>query len=220
MAFFGMELTRPFQPIAHHAARLALAAVLVAVLAGGCATPTPRGSAQQAAPITVAHTPSSGTAERPVERATDRLTDRPNSDGGERAAQVAVAAMGFMGVPYRLGGNDGETGLDCSGFVRAVFQQTIGLTLPRRAEEQARVGLEVGRDELRPGDLVFFNTTGPQFSHVGIFIGNGRFVHSPRAGARVRAEHMASSYWGPRFTGARRMASEEIALFSASSPGR
>lgn len=147
-------------------------------------------------------------------------TDRAADSGSERAAQVAVAAMGFMGVPYRLGGNDGETGLDCSGFVRAVFQQTVGLTLPRRAEEQARAGFEISRDELRPGDLVFFNTTGPQFSHVGIFIGNGRFVHSPRSGARVRAENMASSYWSPRFTGARRIASEEIALFSGANPGR
>jgi cell wall-associated NlpC family hydrolase len=196
------------------------AALAVAALAVGCATPVPAPRAIPAAPPSPTTVPAGPVVVGPAAVGPAQPPERGASDTGERAAQVAVAAMGFMGVPYRLGGNDGETGLDCSGFVRAVFQQTIGLTLPRRAEEQARVGFEVSRDELRPGDLVFFNTTGAQFSHVGIFIGNGRFVHSPRSGARVRAENMASSYWGPRFTGARRMASEEIALFSASTPGR
>lgn len=205
-----MELTRPLRPSFRRPVLLACAA-LVCTLVGCSSVPLER-QADRA-------------AERPTERNTERRADATpapahTDSGTERAAQVAVAAMGFMGVPYRLGGNDGETGLDCSGFVRAVFQQTIGLTLPRRAEEQARTGVEISRDELRPGDLVFFNTTGPQFSHVGIFIGNGRFVHSPRAGARVRAENIASSYWAPRFTGARRIASEQIALFSGSNPGR
>jgi cell wall-associated NlpC family hydrolase len=105
--------------------------------------------------------------------------------------------MGFLGVPYRRGGNSVETGFDCSGFVRAMFEQTVGLILPRRANEQAAATELIDRKDLQPGDLVFFNTMKRAFSHVGIYVGNGKFIHSPKPGAEVRVEDMGGSYWGP-----------------------
>jgi len=114
--------------------------------------------------------------------------------------------MHFLGVPYRRGGNTAEQGFDCSGFTRHVFENSIGLVLPRRADQQASTaGLQnVKRDELRPGDLVFFNTMRRTFSHVGIYLGEGRFIHAPRTGGEVRVEDMRQAYWSKRFNGARR----------------
>jgi cell wall-associated NlpC family hydrolase len=125
----------------------------------------------------------------------------------EKVADMVMHALHFIGVPYRLGGNGADDGgIDCSGFTRQVFERSLGLILPRRAEEQARApGLvAVERDRLQPGDLVFFNTLKRTFSHVGIYIGDGKFVHSPRSGAEVRVEDMRFMYWAKRFTGARR----------------
>lgn len=125
------------------------------------------------------------------------------SDG---ASELVLSAMNFLGVRYRRGGNSTEDGFDCSGFTRHVFEHSIGLLLPRRADEQARLpGLaKVGRDELRPGDLVFFNTMRRTFSHVGIYIGDNKFIHAPKPGAAVRIEDMRVAYWSSRFNGARR----------------
>ena len=101
----------------------------------------------------------------------------------DRTSELVVTAVGFMGVPYRRGGNSAETGFDCSGFVRAMYNQTVGLMLPRRAVEQAAATAPVARADLKPGDLVFFNTMRRAFSHVGIYVGEGKFIHSPRSGA-------------------------------------
>ncbi len=126
---------------------------------------------------------------------------------GEKASQLVVNAMGFLGVPYKYGGNSVETGgFDCSGFVRAVYEQSIGKVLPRRASEQAAATQVIDRSELKPGDLVFFNTMKRAFSHVGIYIGEGKFIHAPRAGSSVRVEDMRQAYWQTRFNGARRVA--------------
>ncbi|MFO1244173.1 MAG: C40 family peptidase [Ramlibacter sp.] len=124
----------------------------------------------------------------------------------DRASDLVVTAMGFLGVPYRRGGNSVETGFDCSGFVRAMYEQTVGLVLPRRANEQAAATQTIDRQDLQPGDLVFFNTMKRAFSHVGIYVGNGKFIHSPKPGAEVRVEDMGVSYWARRFDGARRVA--------------
>lgn len=123
----------------------------------------------------------------------------------DRTSELVVTAVGFMGVPYRRGGNSAETGFDCSGFVRAMYNQTVGLVLPRRAVEQAAATAPVARADLKPGDLVFFNTMRRAFSHVGIYVGEGKFIHSPRSGAEVRVESMNGSYWQRRFDGARRV---------------
>jgi cell wall-associated NlpC family hydrolase len=124
----------------------------------------------------------------------------------DTASDLVMQAMNFLGVPYKRGGNSEETGFDCSGFTRHIFEHSIGLVLPRRADEQATTAglLNIRRAELKPGDLVFFNTMKRTFSHVGIYVGDDKFIHSPRAGGEVRIEDMRTSYWERRFTGARR----------------
>lgn len=124
----------------------------------------------------------------------------------DKTSDLVISAMNFIGVPYRRGGNSETSGFDCSGFTRHVFELSLGLVLPRRADEQASAsGLQaVERDALQPGDLVFFNTMRRTFSHVGIYLGEGRFIHSPRSGSEVRIESMRDRYWEQRFTGARR----------------
>ena len=122
-----------------------------------------------------------------------------------KAGELVVSAMGFLGVPYKRGGNSFESGFDCSGFVRAMYEQSIGLILPRRAEQQAAATQNIDKSDLKPGDLVFFNTLKRTFSHVGIYVGEGRFIHSPKPGAQVRVESMSVDYWARRFDGARRV---------------
>lgn len=121
-------------------------------------------------------------------------------------SSLVVHAMGYVGVSYRLGGGNFEEGFDCSGFVQAAYRQSMGIGLPRTVVEQAQATQVIPAEALIPGDLVFFNTLGHRYSHVGIYVGGGRFIHSPRSGASVRMESMQSSYWSPRFTGARRVA--------------
>lgn len=132
-------------------------------------------------------------------------------DVSTKASELVVHAMGFLGVPYRLGGSSIDTGFDCSGFVKAVYEQTLGLVLPRRAEQQAAATQNIDKKDLQPGDLVFFNTLRRTFSHVGIYVGNNRFIHSPKPGAEVRVENMDVSYWNRRFDGARRVSPEASA---------
>jgi len=131
--------------------------------------------------------------------------DQVRQSVGLKASELVFTAMGFLGVPYRRGGNTAETGFDCSGFVRAMYQQTVGLILPRKAEQQAAATKVIKRTDLQPGDLVFFNTLRRAFSHVGIYIGEGKFIHSPKPGAQVRVEDMGVAYWNHRFDGARRV---------------
>jgi len=125
----------------------------------------------------------------------------------DRASGLTIAARDLIGVRYRRGGTSTESGFDCSGFTRHVFETSLGLVLPRRADEQATAAglVAVKREDLRPGDLVFFNTLKRTFSHVGIYIGDNRFIHSPRPGKNVRTEDMSFAYWAKRFTGARRV---------------
>jgi cell wall-associated NlpC family hydrolase len=136
------------------------------------------------------------------------------------ASDMVLTAMNFLGVPYKRGGNTEETGFDCSGFTRHIFEKTIGLILPRRADEQAQSPslITIARDELKPGDLVFFNTLRRTFSHVGIYVGEGKFIHSPRAGGEVRVEDMRVAYWNQRFTGARRAPQVQAAPGTAITP--
>jgi cell wall-associated NlpC family hydrolase len=124
----------------------------------------------------------------------------------DHATDLVMNAMNFLGVSYRRGGNSADTGFDCSGFTRHVFENSLGLLLPRRSAEQAESPglLRIDQDELKPGDLVFFNTMRRAFSHVGIYLGDGKFIHAPRTGSQVRVEDMRESYWIKRFNGARR----------------
>lgn len=122
-----------------------------------------------------------------------------------QATGLITQAMDLLGVPYRKGGNNESTGFDCSGFVRHLYESSVGLLLPRRAEEQAHSTEVIDRSELKPGDLVFFNTMKRAFSHVGIYVGDGKFIHSPRTGKAVKVDDMRSAYWQKRFNGARRV---------------
>jgi cell wall-associated NlpC family hydrolase len=130
-------------------------------------------------------------------------------DFGSRASELAMNAFGLIGIKYRMGGNTPENGLDCSGLVQYVFKQAWGATLPRTAEEISRVGEKVESRELQPGDLVFYNTLRRGFSHVGIYLGDNKFIHSPSAGGQVRVESMEIGYWKSRFNGARRITAPE-----------
>jgi len=121
-----------------------------------------------------------------------------------KASDLVMNAMGFLGVPYRRGGSD-DNGFDCSGFVRSMYEQTLGKALPRSAREQADATEKIDKKDLQPGDLVFFNTMRQTFSHVGIYVGDNKFIHSPRPGKQVKVEDMRQSYWLSRFTGARRV---------------
>lgn len=140
-------------------------------------------------------------------RADVKLEAKPGliSNVMTKTGDVVMNALGMIGLRYRFGGNTPESGLDCSGFVRYVFNDIFGFLLPRRAVEMSRVGTSVDMAELRPGDLVFFNTMRHTFSHVGIYIGDNKFVHAPSTGSKIRVDDMTASYWVTRYNGARRI---------------
>lgn len=147
--------------------------------------------------------------------AEDTIGDKPPSflDRYATSAQeLVLRALTFVGVSYRRGGESPESGFDCSGLVRHVFRESLGLILPRTSHDISRVGETISREELQPGDLVFFNTLRRGFSHVGIYLGEHRFVHAPATGGEVRVEDMRQSYWTKRFNGARRIAAAETQI--------
>jgi cell wall-associated NlpC family hydrolase len=118
---------------------------------------------------------------------------------------MVSTAMRFLGVKYRFGGDTPKEGFDCSGLVAYAAEKSLGLKLPRSARDQAQAGTSVDRDELRRGDLVFFNTLGRRYSHVGIYLGDHKFVHAPRTGSAIRVDDMDMAYWRSRYNGARRL---------------
>lgn len=129
---------------------------------------------------------------------------------GERRAEALLQALLALGLDYRYGGNSSETGFDCSGLVAHVFREAYGIRLPQNARAQSEYGVRVSLAELRAGDLLFYNTLNRPFSHVGIYLGDGRFVHAPKTGAQVRVEPIRGSYWMKRFDGARRIQSASL----------
>jgi len=116
----------------------------------------------------------------------------------DNTSALVTTAMGFMGLRYRRGGNSERTGFDCSGFVRAVYEKTAGLVLPRRAKDQAAATKVIDKRDLQPGDL-------------GVYLGDGKFIHSPRSGETVRVDNLQDSYWKKRFNGARHVTLDEQA---------
>ncbi len=123
----------------------------------------------------------------------------------DKAARLAVEAMSLIGIHYRRGGSSPENGLDCSGLVRYVFREAHGTELPRTSVEISKMGETVEKKDLQPGDLVFFNTLRRTFSHVGIYLGDNKFIHAPSSGGAVRIESLDLAYWKARFNGARRI---------------
>jgi cell wall-associated NlpC family hydrolase len=198
----------------HLSGRVAIA--LLATTLAGCATRegVPRPFPGAALPPTKAPTPVpavpvpadppapiAGTAPLPGDPAVAIVVPDP--------ADVVATALGYRGVPYRFGGSD-PAGFDCSGFVQYVFKQA-GTSLPREVRDQFQVGDEIDRDEVQPGDLVFFRTGRRGASHVGLAIGDGQFIHAPNSNGVVRVEPLAGRYWATRFVGARRIDRAPIA---------
>lgn len=183
-----------------------LGAVLVVGLTA-CATPAPDDDPVGRYLLERGHVtvPATKMPPGPARDEASESTIAPAPMPRDQAAELVLTALNHVDLPYKRGGNSAD-GFDCSGFTRHVFQASLGLTLPRSADEQASAkGLvNVSRHHLEPGDLVFFNTLRRTFSHVGIYVGDGKFVHAPRTGAAVRVEDMRIAYWAKRFTGARR----------------
>ena len=134
------------------------------------------------------------------------------------AQEIILHALSQTGVKYKYGGINPDSGFDCSGFVRYVFKEAANLTLPHGANAMSQVGQKINEKELQPGDLVFFNTMKSVYSHVGIYVGNNRFIHAPSAGASISVADMNDSYWSKRFTGARRVDAQELASSELSKP--
>ncbi|OIR19318.1 murein DD-endopeptidase MepH precursor [mine drainage metagenome] len=122
----------------------------------------------------------------------------------DQVNDLVMYAVSLADTPYRYGGNS-AAGFDCSGFVDHVYRHALGISLPRTSREISQVGTPIKREQLNPGDLVFYNTQHASFSHVGIYVGDGKFVHAPRSGERVRTEEMQLRYWQTRYDGARRI---------------
>lgn len=208
----------------------ALTAIALAALTGACAStgavphpfPMPGGKQSSAAPGTSAPGTSAPGTAAPGTNAPSTLAPGTLAPGTNAPSTVAPGtlapgvlphpfdsyaltgtALSLRGVPYRNGGTDPK-GFDCSGFTQYVFAQ-YGISLPREVREQFRLGTTVQPDHLLAGDLLFFATTDPGASHVGISIGGDEFIHAPSSTGVVRVERLGSSYWSPRFLGARRV---------------
>ena len=171
-----------------------------------------------AVPAAVAGTPADKGGDALTQFLTDRGLTVSWSVDTQKAlslsTQLSLNAMGLIGVPYIWGGAETTVGLDCSGLVQSVYRQTANIVLPRNTAQQAAVTQVINPDELRPGDLVFFNTLNRPFSHVGIYVGDNRFVHAPKPGASVRLSTMTRAYWADRFDGARRAITADASLSS------
>ena len=162
----------------------------------------------EAASTDIANLPDTSSTlgiEASTNNANNISNDEIKSGWTDKVQEVLINALSLSGIKYRAGGNSPTTGFDCSGFVRYVFQQGISLTLPPTARAIGQLGKSISKDALQPGDLVFFNTLKSTFSHVGIYIGNNRFIHSPSPGGVVRIEDLQSTYWNNHYNGAKRI---------------
>lgn len=170
--------------------------------------PALRGASAQAQPIDAGQS-----AEPPLAQAQSFGAIAPSSTSAGMVAPASTAAgelmfraLSLIGVRYRPGGNSPESGFDCSGFVSYLFREVMNIRLPRSADQIWQQGSEVAFETLEPGDLVFYNTLRRPFSHVGVYVGEGRFVHAPASGGMVRTESMHERYWARRWNGAKRIA--------------
>lgn len=157
------------------------------------------------APVVLAQSATEPEASNRITSVANQLANTVTTSVVDGTESLINNAMQLIGVRYRWGGNTPQSGLDCSGFVRYVFNDTFGFLLPRKSAQMSQVGLEVRKDELRPGDLVFFNTMRHAFSHVGIYVGDNKFIHAPSKGKSIRVDDMTKAYWEKRYNGARRM---------------
>jgi len=134
-------------------------------------------------------------------------TNQFKQDTSVGTEDISIAAVGLVGVPYRYGGNNPQAGFDCSGLIAYVYSKSANIKLPRTIQEMSSRGQGIYDQPPAPGDIVFFNTTGEKYSHAGIYVGQGRFVHAPSSGGTVRLEYITAPYWAARYTEARRFKS-------------
>ena len=134
-----------------------------------------------------------------------RLPSEPDMPPPPQALEVVLHALSQVGTPYQYAGRSPLTGFDCSGLVQYVMGQAVGLALPRDTSRMSQIGTEITTEPLRLGDLVFFNTMGRRYSHVGIYVGELRFIHAPTQGGTVGVVDMRTPYWQQRYDGARRL---------------
>jgi cell wall-associated NlpC family hydrolase len=204
MPLKASSVSRPSQVSRLRAAYAVLALTCVLIPLSGCAQSKPPAA-------------QSSSADAPTQASATANAFNAIGTFVEKRSELVLHALSLLGVNYKFGGSSPETGLDCSGLVRLVFNKTLGMVLPRRSEEMTQVSQSVPPQDMQPGDLVFFNTLRKTFSHVGIYIGNGQFVHAPSSGKTVRVENMNTQYWKARFDGARRVENaERSSSFAAS----
>lgn len=141
----------------------------------------------------------------PAQSASNESANIDSSDWSGMVREVLMSALSLIGIQYKYGGGSPETGFDCSGFVRYVFQQAANLSLPHSTRALSQLGRVIPIGQLEPGDLVFFDTLKSTFSHVGIYLGGSRFIHAPSAGGSINVVNMDDAYWAKRFNGARRL---------------
>lgn len=218
----SLALSEPSSRRAGRGLRLLASVFCIAVMAGCATKGTQQASAYDAygSEIDPYETDWVATADDPigllVTHKLKRDKQRQNQAAFSTESAMVAEALNQLGVRYRFGGNSPDTGFDCSGLVAYTAERSLGLKLPRNAADMARQSTTIERNELRPGDLVFFNTLGRRFSHVGIYMGENRFVHSPSAGGVVRVENMTMAYWSKRYNGARRIEGNVLASARAS----
>ena len=186
----------------------ALAGGLMAAISLAWAEPVTT-SGTQAASDTRLEVPASSRAQSPVPtEPAINASSETQTESLSQGRSIVSEASKYMGIPYRWGGTSPQTGFDCSGFVQFIFRHTLNIKLPRMPVDMSRLGLRVNREELAPGDLVFFNTRGGKFTHVGIYVNDSQFIHSPMPGTRVTVSRMDSAYYRHRFTYAVRIPTE------------
>jgi cell wall-associated NlpC family hydrolase len=166
--------------------------IFASLLIGGCGTLAPGRDAE------LSH------ARAPVAAAPVAAPSRPTAVPAQDT-DMLFHALAAAGADYRRGGKSYQSGFDCSGLVAFVFREAYGLALPHNTQAQSQLGETVPSADLQPGDLVFFNTLRKPYSHVGIYLGEDRFIHAPKEGAVVRTENLRARYWATRFDGARRL---------------
>ena len=126
-----------------------------------------------------------------------------NIDRTQGSQELMLHSMGLIGTPYRWGGSSTATGFDCSGMIQFVYKNALGVSLPRTARDMAAASRKIPDNQLKAGDLVFFNTGGSsQYSHVGLYIGNGEFIHAPSSGKTIKTEKLSSPYYAKHYLGA------------------
>ena len=169
--------------------------------AGAAPAPAPKAPAPKSPAPKAPAPPRGGKLPTPLGTPSAPLV---NASGSADGYAITSTALALRGTPYVNGGADPTTGFDCSGFTQYVFNQH-GLSLPREVREQVSTGKKVKPEELKVGDLIFFSTTAPGATHVGIAIGGDQFIHAPSSTGVVRIERLSSTYWSQRFVGARRV---------------